>query len=312
VSPVGIANVREPSCAEGWVVPEGGACTTRCKEGFLPTQPNLTCAGGRLAAFACEPAFLVSADTCADTISSNNPADTISTLATDVAVPACCDATSCTCTEDAGTFAEAVASCDFYLGQKLCSSDAIAGGACATCNAGACGGPVWTRSQLPCSPACVAAFVDDCVALRVEEGAEAIEAYKACRLELDMGSASAWDADGACEEACVPTEKMLSARYFVPGCVDLPFEVDWSIEGLGLISQIGAGYWPFGAPFYGEPPFSEAGITCSDYGLKCGGPSLPLWDHASWPHVRHTYHRDRRTGLTAFVACCSCGGGSPM
>ena len=145
------------------MVPDATACAPRCEAGFMPTQQSVPCDGGRLDPFECKPAYLRSADTCI--------AEFVPAMETELAVPACCDADSCTCTGAAVPFAEAAASCS-----RLCSSDEISSGACATCNAGGCGGPVWTRSRLPCSSACVAAFVDDCVVPLVEGGTDATEA----------------------------------------------------------------------------------------------------------------------------------------
>jgi hypothetical protein len=65
---------------------------------------------------------------------------------------------------------------------------------------------------------------------------------------------------------------MASARFLVPGCVDFPFEVDWSGEAHSLFASMGAGNWPFaketGIDGYADAPFSEAGISCSSYALK--------------------------------------------
>ena len=106
-------------------------------------------------------------------------------------------------------------------------------GACGAYGAnGACGDPVWTRSRRSCTAACAVAFVEDCVAPRVEEGADAGEAYTECQRTLDGGTASAWDPAGVCEDACVPTSEMYEARFLVARCVDYPFSADWSLASL--------------------------------------------------------------------------------
>ena len=149
----------------------------------------MTCAGGALAAFTCEPAYLMSPDTCAE--------QTVVTLETEAAVPACCDADACSCTGAAVPLADAEASCA-AVGARLCSSDEIAGGGCESGSASAgCGGPVWTRSRFPCSEACVAGFVDVCATPEVAGGTDPKEAYRACRRALDTSAGSAWDQAGA-------------------------------------------------------------------------------------------------------------------